>query len=204
MSRGAFADVNMNGIDQRTRIWEPRPLLLVDFQSNEQVFDPTEVEFTVPTPDARVQVNVSVIVVPDPSVGDVPIPYNVLGDDGTGAPLISALLWLAAWQRAPGGLLIPTTDLVGHRAVPQSIPLDPGLMGYSETVLADCEAVKGVLTISQAGIEEGGDFPPLGTWWLRTRYQPVAGCDICADEWKEIVSKASPSVPAALTVIAPP
>lgn len=202
--RGALSDVNMNGINQRTRIWCPAPVLLADLQSTSTAFDATQIEFTVPTPDARVQVNVSVYALPEASLPNIPIPFNVSGDDGAGGPMIASKLWLGAWERAGNGLLLPTTDLVGTRSVPQDIPLNTDLMGYSETVLADCDAVRGFLELAGAGGGgEGADAPPPLQWWLKTRYQPVAGCEICCDEWKEIVSKCTPSAPTVLTVVAP-
>lgn len=188
MNGARVANINQGGINQRTRIWAPREIVLAQMFSGDTVLPATVIPFVVPTPDARVQVNVSILAVPDPTLPGLAIPYDV-----TGAGAVTPRLWLAAAAipQAWGGLL-PVTNLVGTHAAPQAIPFDPGLMAYAQTVLADCDAVYGELTMAQAGGESGG--APNTTWILKTRYQPVAGALICDEEWSEIVSKCSPSI----------
>lgn len=195
MNASRIANINSNGINQRTKIWTPKEFLLAQMYYPTGTMSATTVEFVVPTPDARVQVNISVIAVPNPRTPNLSLPVNVLGLTAGGAPQITAGLWLAAAIRAEGGAAIPVTDLVGTDAVRQSIPLNTGLMGWGQTVLADCDVVLGELTMSKVAPGEGSPTnPPETMWMLRTRYQPVAGCVLCDEEWTEIVSKCSPSI----------
>lgn len=186
----------MNGKTQRTRIWTPKEIQLAQMFYPTGELDETIVRFQVPTPDARVQVNISIIALPDPRTVNLEVPFDILGRDVDGTtPLVSAGLWLCAAELGQsGGAALPVTNLVGTHATPQLIPFDPGLMGYAETVLADCDQVLGELTLSKIAGSEGSDDPPNTMWVLKTRYQPVAGCVLCDEEWAEITSKCSPSI----------
>lgn len=155
----------------------------------------TVIPFAVPVPDARVQVSVTVVAVADPGTAGLTIPYNVLGRTAGGSALISAGLWLAAATNpASGGGLIPITNLVGVRASPQLIPFDTGLQGLGFSVLDSVDAVIGELTIAQIAAGGGDTAAPPCAWLLKTRFQPVAGAEICDDEWNQIVSRCTPAI----------
>lgn len=187
MMGGAVA---RSGRTQRTQIWTPREILLAQLYYPGGTLARTVVPFVVPTPDGRVQVNISILAVPDPGTTGIVIPF-----DPTGGGLVSAGLWLAAAEIGQAsGCMLPVTNLVGSHATPQQVPLDPALAVYAETVLSDCDAVMGELTLSQVGATEGTAPAPNCKWILKTRYQIVSGSIPCDEEWAEIVSKCNPAI----------
>jgi len=176
----------MNGLNREQRIHEPRPDRLATLNPTAAAVGPVVRPFTIPLPDARVQVKIAVF--GSPLFTGTPVPYDV-----TFGGNITVQLWLAIAETDPNGILIPTVNLVGTRAAPQLIPTDIDVMGYSETVNADGDAVVGEVTFTHSGAGPG--TPPITVWWLKTRYQPVSGALFEVREWQQIVGAASPRVP---------
>ena len=107
----AGSSIALNGTNQRTRIWTPREILLAQLYYPRGTLAATVVPFVVPTPDGRVQVNISILAVPDPGTTGIALPFDV-----TGGGLISA----AASQR-PADTRPPP---VGSKGI--TIPVVPG------------------------------------------------------------------------------
>jgi len=181
------------GLRGLQRIWEPDPKLIAAINPAGATGSVLR-QITVPLVDARVQTKISVSGYPTRPVGSdgttaVTIPYDV-----TFGALIVFRLWLAIAERGPGtGVLVPTVNLLGTQAAPQNLPLDPSTMGWSETVLADGDAVIGEVTINYSGGAAAG-FPPTA-FWLKTRYSPAPGALFDLPEWQQLVRGASPSIP---------
>jgi len=188
----------MNGLNWLQRIHEPAPSRLATLNPTASATSAVRA-FIIPLPDMRVQVKAAFIAGPAgaPPAGTT-IPYDV-----TFGGNISVLLWLAVAERQPDtGIYLPTGNLVGTRLAPQAIPLDISLMGYSEDAVAGADALIGEVTIAHSGAGPG--TPPITTWWLKTRYQPVSGALFSEAEWTQIVGAATPSVPGAPLVAGSP
>lgn len=169
------------------KIWEPQPLRIAKI-STFLSLDPQSVVIKVPTPDARVQVKIALYAASDissPSAVPPSIPFDV-----TDGGVLSVSLWLNSREIDEGtGLHIPVTDLVGTFGTPQALPLNAGLMGYSETVLQDVDSVWGLITFACAG---AGVLNLSEDWWLQTRYSPVV--EMCESEWRELIQYFTPEV----------
>ena len=183
-----------------TRRLYPAEILLAQIDNTYPAFTDKVMKFTVPTPDARLSVRISLVFRPDPLwyVG----PYDIFGMTPGGARMLTYALWLAAAVKDNGAFL-PVTNLLGTMGAPGLIPdtgglpvsgsqSGPGLLGYSQTVVADCDAVTGEFHVASLGYTIGAVTPPFGKWFLVTRYQAVRG--LCDDEWSELVPQCSPSL----------
>jgi hypothetical protein len=190
-----------------TRLLQPAPIVLASIITPGNLFL-QHVPFIVPTPDARLSVRVSVIFQPDPSYWTATFP-DIWGEQVDGSRVCNYSLWLAAAVRDSGSLL-PVTNLLGCRQVPAWIPVDPlwtsttlagglppafsqsgpGVLGYSQTVVADCDAVIGDFLAQGLG---NVSIPPYaGRWVLSTRYQGIV--PMCDDEWNAIVPHCTPAL----------
>ncbi len=75
---------------------------------------------------------------------------------------------------------------------PASYVYGSNLLGFSQTVLADCDAVIGQFHLANIGTLVGGVRAPNVQWFLSTRYQAVT--PLCDDEWAEIAAQCTPAL----------
>lgn len=145
--------------------------------------------FRVPTPDSRVTASLALLIT---SI----LPAATFPFDVTFANNVQYSLWLAAREQDFGGsgLMVPTVNLVGTKAAPLAIPSDVNVMGYSDDFAGGQDELYGELTV----LAPAGFAPPGGLRVaLYTRYQPSA-CEICDEEWSEIIEQCNPSVQGAV------
>jgi hypothetical protein len=134
------------------------------------------VYFRVPIPDSRLRVKVDVLFVM--AAGSA---FEV---DITGF----STLWLYESEEDTSGLsgrTVQCTNIEGTEASPTAVPAASPLMGYSREFVTAADYIEGKFTILSN--------ITLGTWYLKTRYQPDA-VRFTDDEWDEIVRLCQPAI----------
>lgn len=165
---------NRGAQDPRWQRWLPQPKPLASIAASSSTV--VAVPFSVPIPDSRFRVKVSLLFA---------LNSNSIGD---AAP--AATLWLyEADDNDYGGVMgeVPLVNLVGTKAVPVSIPLagDVNLYGWSREFVTAADYINGILTVQ-------GNGGTVGTWVLQARYQPNA-VSLAPDEWDLITSQCNPA-----------
>jgi len=172
------------------QIYDAAPLLLLSVVTG-RVVPSTVISFRVPTPDSRVTASVAIVVSVQQQLGlQQGFPFDI-----TNGAAFSYALWLAGRDQDEGGsgLYVPTVNLLGTRAAPVAVPTDINIMGYSDDFDGGQDEIYGEFTVAGSWFAN-----PLAAR-LYVRYQPSA-CEICDDEWREIVEQCNPQVPQSLVV----
>ena len=190
------------------RMLKPAPIVMAQI-TNFATPQQQQLGFIVPTPDARLSVRVSVVFNPSPGYV-VPGFWDLWGMMVSGVTAVNYQLWLAAAVQDLGAVLA-VTNLIGERSNGAQIPDRPGglppsftqygptVLGYSQTIVADCDAIVGLFTLS---VNTGGgiSIPPIpGRWSLNTRYQAIS--PMCDDEWAEVAAHCTPNLQGSPLVI---
>ena len=154
------------------------------------------VSFRVPTPDSRLMTSIDLTwsQLSRPFGGSPPAnPYDM-----TFGGSLTWALWLAgrSRDRGGGGVMVPTQNLVGVRAAPLAIPSDINIDGYGDDFEGGQDEIYGEVTAN--GTQVGGVAAGFRVT-LYVRYQ-ADKCEICDDEWLEIIGQCTPSVSGALEV----
>jgi hypothetical protein len=153
--------------DPRWQRWIPKTVTLAAIKAGEGITK--DVFFSVPYPDSRLRVKVTLMFIPDdPSVTS------------------TALLWMYEADLENGGMRgdnIPLTDLVGTSAAPLSIPKNAALGGYTREFVSAADYIEGRLSVNDE---------VSGYWVLQTRYQPQS-VSFTSEEWKLITAQCNPS-----------
>lgn len=144
--------------------------------------------FKVPTPDSRLMVSIALTAA---QLGDAGTPAQSNPFDMNRGGDLAWSLWLATRDQDTGGsgLWVPTGNLVGTKAAPLAIPADVNIDGYSDDFTGGQDDIYGELTCVQQG---GGGLRGMQVR-LYVRYQPST-CEICDDEWLEIIEQCAPSL----------
>lgn len=147
------------------------------------------IPFRVPTPDSRVMTSIALLWA---ELGGQTVPFDM-----TYGGSFSWGLWLATREIDRGGLglAIPTGNLVGTRVAPGVVPSDISIDGYADDFAGGQDEIYGELTVHFVGVIPNGLRVEL-----KVRYEPVA-CEICDEEWKEIISQCNPSALAPAPVV---
>lgn len=131
--------------------------------------------FVVPIIDSRLRVKISVLFAAN--VGGSLEP-NLTG---------FANLWLAECEDDTSGVLgrlLPAVNIEGTEAAPTSVPAAAPLFGYSREFVSAADWIQGKFTILAS--------TSLGSWYLKTRFQPDSGQRFTPAEWNEITTLARP------------
>lgn len=135
--------------------------------------------FRVPIIDARLRVKISLMFI---DTSDASFNPDITG---------FANLWLCESDEDPdlmgSGRTYPLVNIEGTQAAPTAVPAAPPLMGYSREFQSAADYIEGKFTIVAAGTIA------LGSWILRTRYQPAPGQRFTPDEWQKITALAQPA-----------
>ncbi len=138
------------------------------------------VYFRVPIVDARLRVKISLMFL---DTSDAAFNPDISG---------FATLWLAEADEDPdligNGRTFPLMNVEGTQASPTPVPAAPPLMGYSREIQSAADYIEGKFTLVNAGTIA------LGTWFLRTRYQPAPGQRFTPEEWQQITPLAQPAL----------
>lgn len=153
--------------DPRWQRWIPKTVTLASIKAGEGVTK--DVSFSVPVPDSRLRVKISLLFVPeDPTLTS------------------TADLWIFEADTEDGGMRgdeVPLTNVEGTSAAPTSIPADSSLNGYSREFITAADYLNGRLTVNDE---------VAGFWLLQTRYQPQ-NTPFSIDEWKIVIAQCNPS-----------
>lgn len=153
---------------------ETQPISLVTIQGSSGVPANPFVYFRIPIPDSRLRVKLSVLF--------IPLAGAAAEFDATGF----ANLWLYEAEDDTSGMsgrTIQTGNIEGTEAAPTAVPSTAPLLGYSREFVTAADAIEGKFTLL-ANIT-------LGTWILKSRYQPDA-VRFTDAEWEQIATGCQP------------
>lgn len=153
---------------------ETQPIQLVTILSSAAVPANASVYFRVPIPDSRLRVKLSVLFIPP------------AGDTNEFDITTFANLWLYEAEDDTSGVsgrAIQTGNIEGTEAAPTAVPASAPLLGYSREFVTAADAIEGKFTIL--------NNITLGTWILKSRYQPDA-VRFTDAEWDQIATACQP------------
>jgi hypothetical protein len=156
--------------DPHWQRWIPKPVILAEMTGAPASKD---VEFSVPVPDSRLRVKVTLL-------------FRKI-NTAVGSP--NAALWLYEAEQEDAGYSgeeIPCTDLVGTSSAPLVIPEDSGLLGFSQEFITAADYINGRLTVTATSPSVNG------YWILQTRYQPQ-NTPFSEYEWRLVIAQCAPS-----------
>ena len=163
---------NDNAASQR---YKPPINTLVTILDGAAVPSNNSVTFVVPIVDSRLRVKISVLFA---MAAGSTLEVNLTG---------FANLWLAECEEDESGVtgrLLPAVNIEGTEAAPTAVPSASPLYGYSREFVSAADYIQGKFTILSN--------VTLGTWYLKTRYQPDVGQRFSPAEWEEIRSLSNP------------
>lgn len=165
---------NDNAANQR---WEPPIITMVTVADGASVPTNNVTYFKVPVVDSRLRVKISVLFV---MAAGSALEVNLTG---------FANLWLAEFEDDTGGAWgrgIGAVNIEGTEAAPTAVPSASPLAGYSREFVSAADFIQGKFTVLSN--------ITLGTWYLKTRYQPDSGQRFTPEEWEEIKALCRPNL----------
>lgn len=169
--------------------WIPKPVTLCKTLGSGGAGTGTaNVFFSVPFPDSRLRVKISLI-------------FNNYNVGGNLCP--PTTLWMFEDDEGVDGFEsddYPLTNIVGTSAAPLVIPtdnqpvpaLDPALRGYSREFVSAADFVNGRLVVQN-------NNGAAGYWILQTRYQPQS-VSFSFEEWLKITQQCTPHAGACVVI----
>ena len=171
------------------RSYRPSPELLATIANTSSRGTGTA-EWRASIPDGRMRCRIDYLLIPtDPQQAKLNAVVDASGDG-----FVTAIWGAVMDPTGSNGTIVPVTWVYGSVAAPGNVIPSPGLLGLSITEISGVDYVGGILQSTSSF----GNF--LGSIWLSSRFEPVAGWNPTDEEWSRVCNQVQVSAVRRFTV----